>query len=80
MLFGEAPSSHVHVLYTNDTINVERFAGLNFCGFHPMKFFMENLLRCLTFKVLKQRHYNKLIHIHRKTFTVLLITAKNVKI
>ena len=29
------------------TTNVERFAGLNIHGFHPMKFFTEILLQCL---------------------------------
>ena len=31
------------------TVNGERFAGLNFCRFHPMKFFTGKLSRCLTF-------------------------------
>ena len=33
-----------------DAVNVERFAGLNFYGFHPMKFFIRKLSQCLTFK------------------------------
>ena len=44
-----------------DTVNGERFAGLNFCGFHPMKFFMRKLSRFLTFTTLKQHHYTKLV-------------------
>ena len=31
------------------TVNGERFAGLNFRGFHPMKLFTGKLSRCLTF-------------------------------
>ena len=29
------------------TVNEERFAGLNICGFIPMNLFMEILSRCL---------------------------------
>ena len=32
---------------TEDTVNVERFAGLNICSFSPMKFFAEILSRCI---------------------------------
>ena len=34
------------------TVNGETFAGLNFHGFHPMKFFTGKILRCLAFKTL----------------------------
>ena len=59
------------------TINGERFAGLKFCGFHPIKFFMGKLSRCLTFKALKQCHYKKFaIIIHGETCAVLLRSVK----
>ena len=32
---------------SSNTINVERFAGLNIRGFSPVKFFTEIFLRCL---------------------------------
>ena len=46
---------------TKHTVNGVRFAGLNFCGFHPMKFCTGKLSRCLTFKALKQCHHTKLV-------------------
>ena len=42
-----------------------------------MKFFMGKLLQCLTFETLKQCHYYEA---YGKTFTVLLKTAKSVKV
>ena len=54
-------------------MNGERFAGLNFCGFHPMKSLTGKLSRCLTFKTFKQCHHMKLVYnTNRKTFAVLL--------
>ena len=35
--------------FTVSTVNGERFAGLNFRGFHPMKLFTGKLSWCLTF-------------------------------
>ena len=56
-------------------VNGERCNRLNFCRFHPIKFFTAKLLWGLTFKALKQCHYTKhAINIHRETFTVLLRT------
>ena len=43
-------------------VNRERFAGLNFCGFHPMKFFMGILLRCLMLN--NAILYRKVVTIH----------------
>ena len=57
-------------------VNGERFTGLNFRGFHPMKIVMGKLLWCFTFKALKQCHYTKLIYIHGKASMVLLKTVK----
>ena len=48
-----------------NTVNGERFAGLNFRGFYPMKFFTGKLLWYLTFTTLKQRHYTKLAYISK---------------
>ena len=62
------------------TVNGERFAGLNFRGFHPMKFFTGKLSWCLMFTTLKQHHYTKLVNIHGKIFAVLLKTVKNAKV
>ena len=44
-----------------DTVNGERLAGLNFHGFHPMKFLMGKLSCFLTLRTLKQCHYMKLV-------------------
>ena len=55
------------------TVDVEKFAGLNFHGFNPTKVFTEILPRFLSQKclLLKRDAY-----IHGKTFTVLLKTVK----
>ena len=34
------------------TVDVEKFAGLNFCDFHPIKVFLEILLHFLSQKCL----------------------------
>ena len=60
------------------TVNGERFTGLNFRGFHPIKFFTGKLLRCFMFKALKQCYYKKLAI--RETFVVLLRIVKNTKV
>ena len=49
----DPPQSVEMAKYGKNTVNRERFAGLNFCGFHPMEFFTGNLSRYLTFKALK---------------------------
>ena len=61
------------------TVNRERFTGLNFCGFHPLKFFMGKLSWCLTFKTLKQHYHMKLVQnkYSQKNFVVLLKTTRN---
>ena len=46
---------------TRSTVNGERFSGLNFRGFHPVKFFTGKLLLCLIFKTLKKCHHTKLV-------------------
>ena len=56
---------------------MEKFAGLNFRGFNPTKVFTEILScilgqKCLLFK--------SGAYIHKKTFTVLLKTAKTIKV
>ena len=61
-----------HTTKIKSTINGERFAGLNFCGFHPMEFFTEKLLWCLTFKTLKQCHYTKLVCVNKYLLKKLL--------
>ena len=47
------PMLHIHTY----TVNGERFAGVNFCGFHPMKFFIGKLLQALHLKHLKALLY-----------------------
>ena len=58
------------------TVNGERFSGLNFRGFHPMKFFTGKVLRCLTFKALKQCHYTKLVYINKTSWKLLQYSWK----
>ena len=58
----------LRILYhmiTSCTVNVEKFARLNFCRFKPNEVFVEKLLECLTFKILKQHHYTKLVYINK---------------
>ena len=56
----------------NITVDVERFAGLNFCGFNPTEVSAEILSRSLSQKsvLLKSGDY-----IHGKTYMVLLKTG-----
>ena len=49
MVEGPYATLHWPRLLETDTVNGERFAGLNFCGFHPMKLFTGKLSQCLTF-------------------------------
>ena len=49
------------------TVNMERFAGLNFCEFKPNEVFCGKTFAVpYMFKILKQHHYTKLVYIHRK--------------
>ena len=59
------------------TVEVEKFAGLNFHGFHPTKVFTEILSRFLSQKCLL---LTRGTYVHRKTFGVLLKTMKTVKV
>ena len=59
------------------TIDVKKFAVLNFCGFNLIGVFADILLRFLTHRCLLFRSGT---YIHGKTFTVLLKTAKTVKV
>ena len=43
----EQNCTFVYAIRTISTVNKERFAGLNFCGFHPMKFSQENFCSAL---------------------------------
>ena len=63
--------------YSKYTVNGERFAGLNFCGFNPTEVFTEILSRFLSQKCLLLMSST---YIHGKTFAVLLIAAKTVKV
>ena len=45
------------VATTQFTANVERFSGLNFCGFNPMKFSQENFCGGLYFNIIIQSLY-----------------------
>ena len=68
------------LLLESNTIDRERFAGLNICGFSAIKVFTEIFLCCLDrkyslFSIIKERHLYSW-----KTFTVLLKTVKNVKV
>ena len=56
------------------TIDVERFAGLNVCGFNATEVFAEIVLHCLGQKC-KERHLHSW-----KIFAVLLKTVKTAKI
>ena len=47
------------------SVNGERFSGLNYRGFHLMKFFTGKVSQCLSFKALKQCHYTKLVYINK---------------
>ena len=48
---------HIDLAVIQDnTVNKERFAGLNFHGFYPMKLFTVKLSWCITFKAVKQCH------------------------
>ena len=59
----------VIVTFEECSVNRERFTGLNFHGFHPMKFFTGKLSQCLMLNALKQyHHYTKLDKYSRKTF------------
>ena len=64
------------VMYAR-TVNRERFTGLNFHGFHPMKFFTGNFCCALHLKYLNNAIIWNLVYIRGKTFAVLLKTAKN---
>ena len=62
------------------TVDVERFAGLNFHSFNPTGVLVEILLhclgqRCLLFSIIKKGAY-----IHRKTFAAPLKTVKTTKV
>ena len=60
------------------TVNGERFAGLNFRGFHPMKFFTGKTFVMLT---LKQSHYTMLINKYsRENFRDALKNRENAKV
>ena len=45
--------------HRNYTVNGERFTGLNFCGFHPMKFFTGKLSWWLTLSTYACININK---------------------
>ena len=47
-------------------VNGERFAGLNFCGLHPMKFSWENFCGALGLKHLNNAVLQSLYNIHEK--------------
>ena len=59
------------------TVDVEKFAGLNFCNFNPTEVFAEILSHFLSQKglLLKSSTY-----FHGKTLAVLLKTARTVKL
>ena len=59
---------------------VERFAGLNICGFSAIEVFMEIFFRCLGHKCSLLVQLKRGAYIHRKTFAVLLKTVKNMKV
>ena len=59
------------------TVDVERFAGLNVCGFNPTKVFVEILSCCLSQKCLLLKRGT---YIHGKTFVVLLKTTKTMNV
>ena len=56
-----------------NTVDMETFPGLNFCGFHPAKVFAETLSCFLSQKcsLLKRGTY-----VYGKTYAVLLKTVK----
>ena len=56
---------------------MEKFGGLNFHSFHPTKVFMELFSRFLSQKCLLLKSGT---YVHRKTFAVLLKTAKTMKV
>ena len=56
---------------------MEKFAGLNFCGFNPTEVFVEILSHFLTQKCLLLKSGT---YIHGKTFTVLFLTTKAMKL
>ena len=60
-----------------NTVNGERFAGLNFHGFNPTEVFVAILSHFLSYKCLLLMSST---YIHEKTFVVLFITAKTVKV
>ena len=43
----------IHYININDTVDVKRFAGLNICGFSPMKF----LWKCFHSALATSVHY-----------------------
>ena len=59
------------------TIDVEKFAGLNFRSFNPTEVFVEILLCFLSQKCLLVKSG---AYIHGKPFMVLLKTAKTMKV
>ena len=66
-----------HTLTERMVLNGERFAALNFQGFNPTEVFAEILSRFLSQKYLLLMSST---YIHGKTFAVLLITTKTVKV
>ena len=59
------------------TVDMERFAGLNACGFNPTEVLAEILSCCLSQKYILLK---KGTYIHGKTFAVLLKTTKTMKV
>ena len=68
---------NLHGSNKTTTIDLENFAGLNFCSFNPTKVFAEVFLHFFTQKCLLLKRGT---HSHRNTFMVLLKTAKTVKV
>ena len=64
---------YVHAQYT---VDVKKFAGLNFCGVNLTKVFAEILLHFLSQNCLLLKRG---IYVHEKTFAVLFKTAKTME-
>ena len=72
-------NAHIQLI-ASDTVDGERFTGLNIHGCSTIKVLTKILSRCLghkysLFRIIKERHY-----IHGKTFMVVLKTVKNAKV
>ena len=63
-----------------NTLDMERYAGLNIRGFDSTEVFAETLSRCLGQNAYYLAQVKRGAYIHGKTFTVLLKFAKTVKV